>query len=72
MKSCNCGTNNYEWVLDSKLRSFLLCKDCNTNFFDEGIGVILINWEKTDISKICTTDVLTDNINNNGVLRSNI
>ena len=55
MKTCKCGNNNYEWTNDDLLRSWLKCADCGDNFFDDGIGVILINWNETNIDEIDLT-----------------
>jgi len=55
MKKCRCGHNNYEWTVDSQLKSWLKCADCGENFFDDGIGVILINWDATNIDEIDLT-----------------
>ena len=51
-RSCKCGKNNWVWDIDESLKSWIKCQDCQTSLFDEGIGVILINSDKTDISKI--------------------
>jgi len=68
MKTCKCGKNNYVWSMDSMNRSWLKCTDCGSNFFDDGIGVILINWDFTDINHIKVDDVLKSNVHNNGVV----
>lgn len=63
MYACKCGNNNYEWFVDELSRSWLKCADCGDNFFDDGIGVILINWDRTSIADInlVDTDVLKNN-----------
>lgn len=68
MKTCKCGHNNYEWSVDGFSRSWLKCADCGTNFFDDGIGVILINWRFTDINHINIEDILKSNVHNNGIV----
>ena len=70
MKACKCGKNNYVWSVDDLFRSWLKCVDCGSNFFDDDIGVILINWRFTDISQITVEDVLISNIRENGVVRN--
>jgi hypothetical protein len=68
IKQCKCGRNNYEWMIDDFSRSWLRCSDCGSNFFDDEIGVILINWRCTDISHIRIEDVLISNTKENGVV----
>ena len=68
MKVCKCGKNNYEWSVDNLCRSWLKCADCGDNFFSDGMGVILINWDATDINQINIEDVLKSNAHNNGVV----
>ena len=70
MKQCKCGANNYEWKMDDLCRSWLKCSVCGTNFFDDDIGVILINWGFTDINHINIEDVLKSNAHENGVVTS--
>jgi len=61
MKLCKCGIRDWQWWLDSQMRSWIKCKICGGSMFDEGIGVILINWDSTDISHINIEDVLKCN-----------
>jgi hypothetical protein len=61
MKTCRCGSNNYKWAVDESFRSWLKCADCGSNFFSDGIGVILINWDNTDVNCINVNDVLENN-----------
>lgn len=69
MRPCRCGKNNYEWSVDESSRSWLKCADCGSNFFDEGIGVILINWDFTTFDEINLDDVLKSNARGNAVLQ---
>ena len=66
---CHCGTDNWEWTLDTLARSWIKCKDCGDNMFPKGIGVILINWDATSINHINIEDVLRSNIDNEGVVK---
>lgn len=68
LNKCHCGTDNWEWSIDARLRSWIKCKDCGDSMFPEGIGVILINWDVTDIYNINIEDVLRSNIDNEGVV----
>lgn len=65
MDKCN---HKWEWQMDADLTSWIRCKKCDTNMFDDGVGVILISWKHTDISHINIKDVLTSNVHNNGVI----
>lgn len=67
---CSCGKNNWEWTLDSQYRSWIKCKDCGDNMFEDGIGVILISWEKTDINQIDLATVLRANMVNKGIVQN--
>jgi len=68
MKTCKCGNNNYKWSVDELFQSWLKCADCGTNFFDDDIGVILINWRSTDINQISIDDVVKCNAQGNSVV----
>ena len=65
---CKCGRQNWEWQLDYILKSWIRCKECGDNMFDEGVGVILINWEFTTVDDWNIEDVLRSNKFNNGVV----
>ena len=68
IKQCKCGNNNYQFCLDDKLRSWMKCKNCKTNMFDDGVGVILINWDSTDVDAFDIGNVLKSNVNNDGIV----
>ncbi len=68
MKTCKCGNNNYEWSVGESFRSWLKCADCGSNFFDDGVGVILIKWDFTSLDDWDLDDVLEANESGNGVL----
>ena len=69
MKACKCGKNNYKWSVDDLFRSWLKCADCGSNFFDDGIGVILINWDFTNTNDFNIDDVLRSNAGENSVVK---
>lgn len=71
MKKCNCGKCNWEWQVDSDLTSWVRCKNCNSNMFDKGIGVILINWDFTNIRDINIIEVFHSNKHNSGIVIKN-
>lgn len=67
-KSCKCGVNNWDWFMDSLFRSWIKCKSCGDSMFNEGIGVILIDWDVTDIRQITVEAVLRSNNQNGGIV----
>jgi len=71
MKQCKCGKNNWEWQLNPNLESWIRCKDCKDSMFDKGIGVILINWNTTNINEVSIDEVLFCNKYNKGILGAN-
>ena len=71
MKECSCGKNNYKWSVDDFSQSWLKCANCEDNFFEDDIGVILINWRVTDINHITVEDVLKSNAHEDGVVTRN-
>ncbi len=71
MKKCSCGIGEWRWELDKDLTSWIRCAGCGDSMFDKGIGVILINWDFTDINEINIEDVLRSNKYNNGIVVSN-
>jgi len=36
--------------------------------FDDGVGVILINWDSTDVDAFDIGNVLKSNVNNDGIV----
>lgn len=70
MNLCKCGIRDWGWEIDSRLRSWIRCKACGGSMFDDGVGVILINWDFTDINDINIEDVLRSNIQNKGIVIS--
>lgn len=68
MKECKCKKCDWQWELGEGLTSWIKCAGCGDSMFDEGIGVILINWQFTDINEFNIGDVLRSNKFNNGVV----
>ena len=61
IKECTCGQNNWAWQTDGLARSWIRCQDCGGSMFGPDIGVILINWDVTDIPDWILKDVLIAN-----------
>ena len=53
---------NHEWKfqIDEDFTSWIRCKKCNENMFGKDIGVILINWKKTDIDAVYLEELLIE------------
>lgn len=60
-------THNWEWQLGENATSWIRCTKCGKSMFGEDIGVILINWKKTN-EDYNLADVLASNIHNDGVV----
>ena len=61
--------HEWEWQMDDNLTSWIRCKKCGKNMFQKGIGVILINWEATDMSKVNLDEVLISNLLLRGIVK---
>jgi len=48
MKHCTCEIDWYEFQIDENGQGWIRCEYCGDNMFEEGIGVILINWATTN------------------------
>lgn len=64
---CRAMGHKWEWVLDEKATSWIRCSRCKKSMFGEEIGVILINWKKTN-DDYNLTDALLWNIYNKGIV----
>lgn len=64
---CKIRGHKYEWILGQKATSWIKCSRCGKSMFGDEIGVILINWDKTD-DYYNLKDVLLGNLFNNGVI----
>jgi hypothetical protein len=65
---CTCGLRNWQWGLDSLMRSWIKCENCGDSMFEPGVGVVLINWDFTDLDKWTLKDVLGANKEGHGIV----
>jgi len=69
METCKCGLRDWNWELDGLDKSWIKCQNCGDSMFEEGIGVILINWDVTlPHDKWDLGDVLEANKDGNGIV----